>query len=75
MGHIECRENIADMVNGACAANLQLVADDNSELGSPYRKPVSSIMAKELRDAADTFCRHARGDQLRRSQNIRRPKS
>jgi hypothetical protein len=61
---------LPDLINGACAAYVQHVACWRLGIveprGSAYAKPVSSIRAKELRDALDALRRHANVLQLRK---------
>jgi hypothetical protein len=53
-----------DLINGACAVYIHHVACQQLGIirpkGSAYAKPVSSMRAKELRDALDAIRRRAK---------------
>jgi hypothetical protein len=60
---IDPDRKLPDLVNGACAAYVQHVARRQLGIAEPegslYAKPVSSIRARGLRDAANALRRHA----------------
>ena len=60
---IDPDRRLPDLINGACAAYVQHIACRQLGIvepkGSAFAKPVSSIRAKELRDALEALRRQA----------------